>query len=118
MRISWGGHGFPTLRGHSYAAVMLLQSAGKREVLLLPLLLRGSALELLVAVPCHVIVRRRDDCSAPVVTGFGIVTGIAIMLLSFGLSVLLLYQKAHGCVREPSVSIAVSWNRATPRPAE
>jgi hypothetical protein len=56
-------------------------------------LLRGSILELLIAVPSHVIVRRRDDCSAPVATSFGIATGIAVMLMCFGPGVLSLYRR-------------------------
>ena len=54
-------------------------------------LLRGSILELLVAVPSHVIVRRRDDCCAPLGTFWGIVTGISVMLLCFGPGVYFLF---------------------------
>jgi hypothetical protein len=55
-------------------------------------LIKGSVLELLIALPCHAIVRSRNDCSAPIVTSFGICSGLAIMLLSFGPSVLILYK--------------------------
>jgi hypothetical protein len=54
-------------------------------------LLRGSILELLVAVPCHVIVRRRDDCCAPIGTFWGIATGLSVMLLCFGPGVYFLF---------------------------
>ena len=54
-------------------------------------LLRGSILELLVAVPCHIIVRQRNDCCAPMVSFWGIVTGISVMLLSFGPGVFFLF---------------------------
>jgi hypothetical protein len=54
-------------------------------------LLRGSILELLVALPSHIIVRRRDDCCAPAGTFWGIATGISIMLLCFGPGVFFLF---------------------------
>lgn len=54
-------------------------------------LLRGSILELLVAVPSHVIVRRRDDCCAPIGTFWGIASGISVMLLCFGPGVFFLF---------------------------
>ena len=54
-------------------------------------LLKGSILELLVAVPCHIFVRRRGDCCAPMATFWGIAAGIAIMLLSFGPGVFFLF---------------------------
>ena len=54
-------------------------------------LLRGSILELLVAVPSHVIVRHRSDCCAPAGTFWGIVTGLSVMLVSFGPGVFFLF---------------------------
>jgi hypothetical protein len=54
-------------------------------------LLRGSILELLVAVPSHIIVRRRGDCCAPIGTFWGIATGISVMLLCFGPGVFFLF---------------------------
>ncbi len=65
-------------------------------------LLAGSVLELLVAVPCHVYIRYKDECSAPIFSGWGIVTGIAVMLLAFGPAVLLLYRKRLAQYERPA----------------
>ena len=56
-------------------------------------LIKGSVLELLIVVPCHVLIRQRGECSAPIVSGAGIATGIAVMLMAFGPSVYFLYKK-------------------------
>jgi hypothetical protein len=53
-------------------------------------LVKGSIAELLVAVPCHIIVRHRNDCCAPGMTFFGIASGLAIIAIAFGPSILLL----------------------------
>ncbi len=54
---------------------------------------RGSVLELLIAVPSHIISRSRDDCCAPMINGIGICVGLSIMLFSFGPAILLLYKE-------------------------
>ena len=58
---------------------------------LLRWLLKGSTLELLIAVPSHIIVRHRDDCCAPLMTAWGIAAGLTIMLLAFGPGVFFLF---------------------------
>jgi hypothetical protein len=54
-------------------------------------LLKGSILELIIAVPCHIVVRHRQDCCAPFATFWGISMGVGVMLLSFGPGVLFLF---------------------------
>ena len=57
------------------------------------LLLKGSILELLIAVPTHVIARYRNYCCAGFLTFLGIAFGLAIMIFSFGPGVFLLFVK-------------------------
>ena len=47
-------------------------------------LLRGSILELLIAVPMHIIARHRNYCCAGLMTFVGITIGISVMLFAFG----------------------------------
>ena len=55
-------------------------------------MIKGSILEFLIAVPCHIAARRRDDCCAPIGTFLGIAAGISIMLMSFGPGVFFLFK--------------------------
>ncbi len=64
-------------------------------------LLRGSILELLVAVPSHLIVRGRNDCCAPMGSFWGIVTGVSVMLLAFGPGVFFLFVERFQRLRPP-----------------
>jgi hypothetical protein len=65
-------------------------------------LVRGSILELLVAVPTHVVVRHRDDCCAPFATFWGIVCGLTVMLMSFGPGVFFLFVARARRLKPPA----------------
>ena len=54
-------------------------------------LLRGSIVELLIAVPSHIIARHRGDCCAPTITFWGIATGLVIMIIAFGPGIFFLF---------------------------
>jgi len=54
-------------------------------------LFAGSVLELLVAVPTHILARSREYCCAGFSTFIGIALGISVMLISFGPGIFFLY---------------------------
>jgi hypothetical protein len=66
------------------------------------LLIAGSVLELLIAVPANVIVRRRGDCCGGIETGMGICIGVSVMIVALGPSVLILYYKRRKRILPPA----------------
>lgn len=68
-----------------------------------PYFLQGSILELLIAVPTHIIARHRDYCCAGVMTFIGLTCGTAVMLFAFGPAVYFLFVER--------------WRRLHPNPA-
>jgi len=67
-------------------------------------LLAGSILELLVAIPAHIISRRRDECCAPGFTLFGLATGLSVAVLAFGPAVFFLLVRRVGEKKRASTS--------------
>jgi len=57
------------------------------------LLFQGSVLELLIAVPTHIVARYRDYCCAGFMTFVGLTTGIAVMLFAFGPALYFLFAE-------------------------
>ncbi len=82
-------------------------------------LIKGSVLELLVAVPCHIVVRQRNTCCAGLFTATGLATGIAVMLFAFGPAVYFLFvaraRKLKAAMPPPDDNDAVPDSR-NPQP--
>jgi hypothetical protein len=81
-------------------------------------LIRGSILELLIAVVAHIIVRRKGMCSAGLYSFFGICCGLAVTIVAFGPSVVILFAgRARSISPKPVPERPVasrspsSWNR-------
>jgi hypothetical protein len=56
-------------------------------------LIRGSILELLIAVPTHVVARYRDYCCAGFMTFVGLTMGVSVMLFAYGPAVFFLFAE-------------------------
>lgn len=55
-------------------------------------LIAGSVLQLLATVPSHLIVSRRPGCFVGIVTGMGMLAGLAVLLWAFGPGIILLFM--------------------------
>ncbi len=68
---------------------------------LVKFLIAGSILELLVAVPTHVLARVRGYCCAGFLTFWGLAAGLSVMLVAFGPATFLLFARRYASVRRP-----------------
>lgn len=57
------------------------------------LLFAGSILELLIAVPTHIVARYRDYCCAGFMTFIGLTMGVSVMLFAFGPALYFLFAE-------------------------
>ena len=87
LLIMWALWGFIFWRwGRALEPKALIERQGR-------ILYRGSILELLIAIPAHIIARHRDYCCAGISTFAGIAFGISVMIFSFGPGVFFLYSE-------------------------
>ena len=91
----WGGIGAGVLMWCVWSAVFFRLGRTTEPADLIScqcrLLLKGSILELLIAVPTHIVARYRGYCCAGFMTFIGLTMGVSVMLFSFGPAVFFLY---------------------------
>ena len=66
------------------------------------LLFKGSILELLIAVPTHIVARYRNYCCAGFLTFIGLAMGISVMLFSYGPAVFFLFVERWKRLHPPA----------------
>ena len=78
-------------------------------------LLKGSILELLIAVPTHIVARYRDYCCAGFMTFIGLTMGVSVMLFAYGPAVFFLFaerwKRLHPVPKNPTAFTGESWKR-------
>jgi len=91
----WGALGFAVLTWAIWALVFFRMSRTAEPVDVVSrqcrALLKGSILELLIAVPTHVVARYRDYCCAGYLTFIGLTMGVSVMFFAYGPAVFFLY---------------------------
>jgi hypothetical protein len=95
MIFFWGVVGILPLNwiGWSVAFCLFSRSMEPESFIrrLMQWLIGGSILELLIAIPSHIIVRHRDVCCAQGLTAAGLTTGLAVIFFAFGPGLYFLY---------------------------
>lgn len=94
---SWSMIAIPTISWCVWALIFHRNYSDTNTKAMIPTitrwLLRASILELIVAIPSHIIARQRDECCAPHFTLLAIATGLSIALASFGPGIFFLFIK-------------------------
>jgi hypothetical protein len=105
----WGGWGAILLGVLTWAAwsvvfVRMGRQTPPADVVtrLCRLLFKGSVLELLIAVPTHIVARYRNYCCAGFLTFIGLAMGISVMLFSFGPAVFFLFAERWKRLHPPA----------------
>ena len=95
--ISWAGLGAGLLTWVIWSVVFFRASRTEAPRDLVTrqcrLLFQGSILELMIAVPTHIVARYRDYCCAGFMTFIGLTMGISVMLFAFGPALFFLFAE-------------------------
>ena len=119
----WTAVGLAILTWAVWALVFFRMSRGAEPADLVSrqcrCLLKGSILELLIAVPTHIVARYRDYCCAGFMTFIGLTMGVSVMLFAYGPAVFFLFaerwKRLHPGRTNPTSASGASWRNETVR---